>query len=199
MKKCAKCKHLYGRFGAWVGCELTNKEIKHPYLSKCQNYESYKKIKISKNSYGDTRHAPKDTTFKQFHKANVEHIEDVKSVMKWLGKMLIANGKKHDYTKIKYEKEFFDNFKDTLLNGKDFVSNTWYQKHVEMEKHHPFSNCHSDITLLDIIETIVDCVCAGKSRGGEIRQLEFNEKIVELAINNTIKMIDNLTYIKGAF
>ena len=46
MKKCANCKNLYGRFGAWVGCELTKKEIKHPYLSKCPHYESCKKIKI---------------------------------------------------------------------------------------------------------------------------------------------------------
>ena len=76
MKKCAKCKHLFGRFGAWVGCELTNKEIKHPYLTKCPRYESCRQIKISKNKYGDTRHAPKGTTFKQFHKANVEPIED---------------------------------------------------------------------------------------------------------------------------
>ncbi|MBO7715156.1 MAG: hypothetical protein J6S85_16425, partial [Methanobrevibacter sp.] len=97
----------------------------------------------------------------------------------------------------KYEQEFFDNFKDTLLNGKDFVSNTWYQKHIEMEKHHPFSKCHKDITLLDIIETIVDCVCAGKSRSGEVRPLEFNEEIVKLAITNTIKMIDDFTFAEG--
>lgn len=154
-------------------------------------------IKISKNKYGDTRHAPKDTTFEQFHKANIEHIEDVKNVMKWLGNVLITNGKNHDYTKLKYEKEFFDNFKDTLLKGKDFVSNTWYQKHVREEKHHPFSNCHSDITLLDIIETIVDCVCVGKSRSGEVRQLEFNEEIVKLAIDNTVKMIDDFTFTEG--
>jgi len=39
------------------------------------------KIKLKHDPHGDSRHAPKDTTFEQFHEANVSHIHDVQSVM----------------------------------------------------------------------------------------------------------------------
>lgn len=46
MKKCANCKHLYGRWGAWLGCELNHEEVKHPYFmggKKCPCYEKQEK------------------------------------------------------------------------------------------------------------------------------------------------------------
>ncbi len=54
------------------------------------------KIKIKKDSHGDSRHAPKDTTFEQFHEANISHIKDVQNVMTRLSIMLDQQGKIHD-------------------------------------------------------------------------------------------------------
>ena len=154
------------------------------------------KVIIKKNPNGDTRTAPKGISFEEFHEANVSHIGDVQAVMKRLSDQLRLNGYQHDYTKLDYEREFYNNFVDTINNGTDFVSNTWYQKHIDLEKHHPFSKCHDDINLLDIIETIVDCVCAGMARSGEIRSLEFNEEIVKKAIDNTVALVYNLIEVK---
>lgn len=151
------------------------------------------KIPITRNHNGDSRTAPKDITFEEFHNANKDHIDDVKRVLSYLSSILFVNAIKHDHTKLKYEKEFYDNFKDTLINGTDFVSNTWYQKHIREERHHPLSYCHDDINLLDILETIVDCVCAGKTRSDEVRPIEFNEEILKKAIDNTVKLVDNIT------
>ena len=39
------------------------------------------KIKLKHDGHGDSRHAPKDTTFEQFHEANISHILDVRAVM----------------------------------------------------------------------------------------------------------------------
>lgn len=39
------------------------------------------KIKLKHNGHGDSRHAPKDTTFKEFHEANVSHRYDVRNTM----------------------------------------------------------------------------------------------------------------------
>lgn len=39
------------------------------------------KIKLKHDGHGDSRHAPKDTTFEQFHEANLSHIADVRAVM----------------------------------------------------------------------------------------------------------------------
>lgn len=54
MKNCYNCKYLYGRFGAWLGCELNGKEIKHPHLmggKKCSCYEKREKKKKERFEY----------------------------------------------------------------------------------------------------------------------------------------------------
>jgi len=151
-----------------------------------------KKIKIKHNPNGDTRTVTEPASFKEFHKANVDHISDVQKVMNRIARMICNKGFYHDYTKLESEDLFYENYLDDIINKKDFVSNTWYQKHIHAEKHHPFSYCHDDINLLDIIETIVDCICAGKARSGEIRPLEFDEEILKKAVANTVKLIDEM-------
>ena len=155
-----------------------------------------KRIILKHDSHGDSRYAPKDTTFEQFHQANLSHINDVQKVMNRLGFVLRAQGGNHDWTKLGLEKEFWTDFQDSLLHKADFVNAWWYQKHVHIERHHPTSYCHDDIDLLDIIEMIVDCVCAGKARAGKIRPMEINDEILKKAFNNTVKLIDNLTEVE---
>jgi len=154
------------------------------------------KIKLKHDGHGDSRHAPKDTTFEQFHEANISHILDVRAVMLKLAQQLAQQGAAHDWTKLKYEEEFWKDFQDSLLNNGDFVNGWWYQMHIDKERHHPTSKCHDDINLLDIIEMIVDCVCAGKARAGEVRQMEINDEILKKAFDNTVKLIDDNTEVK---
>jgi len=155
-----------------------------------------RKIKLKHNGCGDTRNAPKDTTFEQFHEANLSHIKEVKSVMYCLARMLGKQGQEHDWTKLEFEEEFWKDFQNSLLNNADFVNAWWYQMHVHEEKHHPTSYCHDDINLLDIIEMVVDCVCAGKARSGEVRPLEINDDILRKALQNTVKLIDDITEVE---
>lgn len=147
---------------------------------------------IYKNSNGDTRTAPKDVTFKEFQKANDMHKEDVKNTMNEIAFLLMEKGKKHDWTKKDYEEMFYNNFLSTLNNGTNFIEDEWYQLHIEKEKHHLFSKCHDDVDLLDVIEMVVDCVCAGKARSGEIRGLEINQEILNKALKNTVKKINEI-------
>lgn len=147
---------------------------------------------IYKNPNGDSRTAPKNVTFKEFQKANDMHRQDVKNVMNEIAYCLMEKGSKHDWSKKEYENLFYDNFISTINEGTDFVSDKWYQFHIHNEKHHPLSYCHEDIDLLDILEMIIDCACAGKSRSGSVRSLEINNKILELALENTVKMIDDM-------
>ena len=147
---------------------------------------------IYKNSNGDTRTAPKNVTFKEFQKANDMHREDVKNTMNEIALLLMEKGKKHDWTKKDYEEMFYNNFLSTLNNGTNFIEDEWYQLHIEKEKHHLFSKCHDDVDLLDVIEMVVDCVCAGKARSGEIRGLEINQEILGKALKNTVKKINEM-------
>lgn len=150
-------------------------------------------ITIRKNPNGDTRTANKNVTYEEFQKANDMHIQDVRNVMNEMALQMMLRGDEHDWSKKALEKTFYEEFKNTLENGNDFTKGFWYDHHVHQEKHHPLSCCHEDINLLDIIEMIVDCVCAGKSRSGKIRELEVSDEILSLALDNTVKLIDAIT------
>ncbi len=154
------------------------------------------KVVIHKNPNGDTRTAPKGITFKQFQEANDSHIADVRAVMDEIAAMLWENGENHDCTKKSEEKMFYSDFLETMAGGIDFVSGKWYQYHVNTERHHLLSRCPEDVNLLDVIEMIVDCVCAGKTRSGEIRGLEITPEILETAMKNTVKLVDDMTEAK---
>lgn len=155
-----------------------------------------KEIEIYRNPNGDTRTAPKGITFEQFQEANDGHRIDVQRVMYELSCELSSNGMKHDWTKKKYEKMFYSDFLETMCGGIDFTSGEWYQMHINTERHHLLSACPEDVNLLDVIEMIVDCVCAGKTRSGEIRGLEISPEILKKAMDNTVKMVDNMTVVK---
>lgn len=153
-------------------------------------------IIIYKNPNGDTRTAPEGITFEQFQEANDMHIEDVKEVMYELSKMVDRAGENHDCTKKIQERMFYRDFVNTQKNGADFVNGEWYQLHVKAERHHLLSNCPDDVNLIDVLEMIADCTCAGLARNGEIRDLEISEEILIKAIKNTAELIKSMIVVK---
>lgn len=154
-------------------------------------------IVIYKNPNGDTRTAPQNVTFEQFQKANNMHIDDVNEVMYALSIMVKEAGKNHDFTKKSQEKMFYRDFKSTIENGTDFINGEWYQLHVNTERHHLLSHCPDDVNLIDVLEMIADCTCAGLARSGEIRDLEIDSDILDKAIKNTCKLIKSMVTVKG--
>ena len=146
-------------------------------------------IKIHKNPNGDTRTASKNVTFEEFQKANDLHRRDVALAIEYLADELKGKMFFHDRTKVLLEELFYQDFKKTLDTGADFTKGEWYKIHIRKERHHPISYLHKDYNLLDLLETICDCVCAGLARSGEVRPMEFDDKILKLAVMNTIKLL----------
>jgi len=153
-------------------------------------------IEIKKNPNGDTRTAPKDVTFEQFQGANDMHMDDVKAVMWELSKMIDVAGETHDCTKKSQERMFFRDFLSTMNDGTDFVNGEWYQLHMRAERHHLLSHCPDDVNLIDVLEMVADCVCAGMARSGEIRDLEIDSDILNKAIKNTAELIKSMIVVK---
>lgn len=153
-------------------------------------------IEIIKNPNGDTRTAPKDISFEQFQEANDMHRADVEAVMRALSRLVVIAGREHDFTKKSRERMFYRDFVDTQENGTDFVNSEWYQLHVKAERHHLLSNCPDDVNLIDVLEMIADCTCAGLARSGEIRDLEISEEILTKTVKNTAKLIKNMVVVK---
>jgi hypothetical protein len=57
---------------------------------------------------------------------------------------------------------------------------------------HLLSNCPKDVNLLDVLEMIADCVCAGMARSGDVRDVEINEEILNKALKNTVTLIKDM-------
>ena len=153
-------------------------------------------IKIKKNLNGDTRTAPKNVSFEEFQKANDMHISDVNHVMEFLSNSVKCRGVFHDRTKKSQEKLFYDNFLSTMNDGTDFTKDEWYQMHIKEERHHLLANCPDDVNLIDVLEMIVDCACAGLARSGEVRPMEINDDILHKAIDNTVELIKSVVEVE---
>ena len=151
---------------------------------------------IKKNPNGDTRTAKKDVSFEEFQESNNMHIEDVKNVMCELADRISNAGVEHDFTKKTKEELFYRDFRSAMNLGINFVNNEWYQYHIQQERHHLLSNCPQDVDLIDVLEMISDCVCAGKSRSGGVRPVEISTEILELAFKNTVKLIDGIVKVE---
>lgn len=149
-------------------------------------------IVIKKNPNGDTRTAPKDVSFEQFRKANDMHRHDVAQVMMWLAGELSHVGHNHDFTKKSQERMFYRDFLATMNDGTNFTDSEWYQLHTHAERHHLFSHCPEDVNLIDVLEMLADCVCAGMARSGEIRDLEIDNEILTKAVSNTVELMKSM-------
>lgn len=154
-------------------------------------------IMIRKNPNGDTRTAKKVVSFEEFQEANKMHRDDVRAVMWKLADMIGSAGENHDCTKKSQERMFYRDFRDTLINGAVFAKSEWYQLHIHAERHHLFSHCPDDVNLIDVLEMLADCICAGMARSGEARSLEINDEILKKAVNNTVDLIKSMITVEG--
>lgn len=151
---------------------------------------------VKHSPYGDTRTAPKNTTREQFCNANAQHAEDVNEVLTIIATELAYRGLIHDKTKFSREDIFWRDFQDTIQNGANFVDGDWYQNHIREERHHPMSYCHKDVDLIDILEMIVDCCCAAKTRSGSDAYPKINADILQKAYINTVEKVNGMIVLK---
>jgi hypothetical protein len=127
----------------------------------------------------------------QLRADTLQHLHDVGLVMASIGMVLIERGYNHDWSKL----EFFDDFsKDTLerLDTPDFKERDWYHIHTVEERHHINANVPTDVDFIDIIEMIVDCIIAGKTRSDDVNKyfLILKDDILDKAYWNTVDKID---------
>lgn len=153
------------------------------------------KIKIKRSHDADTRSTDKKEVSKeQLLDNTMSHIEDVQHVGYKLADLFKQQVLNHDYTKIDYIDEFHKDFNDKLKDGsKDFKSMPWFKERHIQERHHLNDRVPDDVNLLDVLEMVVDCSCAGLARSGDIYPIKIDQKVLEKAINNTKDLIINLT------
>ena len=159
-----------------------------------------KTIKIKSNKLGDTRTATKVPTFYEFVDSNRLHVEDVSNMMSEIANVIKARGKEHDTTKrIDPYKSLFYRELCAKIEGKidSFTDGEWYPMHCQTERHHLNEYCPDDVNLIDVIEMICDCVCAGMARSGNVYPIELSPEILQKAIQNTIQICIDSVILEG--
>ena len=157
-------------------------------------------IKIKRETLGDTRVATRVPTIPEFEKANGLHRNDVRNMMNWIAEAICDRGSSHDRMKLfEPERSMFYRELCAAIEGKmDFERDgQWLKKHYMEERHHLDSHCPDDVNLIDVIEMICDCVCAGMARSGEVRDLEISEDILLKAVRNTVEMCKEAVVLEG--
>lgn len=145
---------------------------------------------INRSPNADSRSAGSEkVSFEDFAKATDMHRRDVKNMISELSSMLMDIGENHDWTKKATEREFYNAFTADREHGEKFKDNPWYRYHVNTERHHLLSNCPEDVNLLDVLEYISDCCCAGSARSGKIYDLELSDEILHKAFENTVDLV----------
>lgn len=150
-----------------------------------------RKVKIRRNTNGDSRVATRVPDFSEFIDSNLGHCANVKSMMFNFTEDIIWQGEKHDWTKEEepYRSMFYRDLCNTIEGKMKFEDGEWCKLHYATERHHLLENAPDDVNLIDVIEMIADCVCAGMARSGEVRPLEIDESILMKAVDNTVKLM----------
>ena len=155
-------------------------------------------IKPSRNA--DSRTADKDRkiSFNEFMEDTASHRNDVKRAMESFANEIIQRGKDHDWTKISRSGEFFTQFTLAKEQGTNFKDSDWYKYHTTEERHHLNTRIPDDINLIDIIEYLCDCICAGYARSGDVYHIDITNDDLRKAYENTQEMIkNNIELVKG--
>lgn len=149
-----------------------------------------REVKIVPIKDGDSRVAERVPNISQFEYANKRHVMEVADMLYSIAEEIIDRGKTHDHTKLKdpYKTIFYGDLCETIKGNMSFEEGDWSKLHYEKERHHLNRNCPDDVNLIDVVEMIADCVCAGMARSGEVYPITIPVDVLKRAIDNTVKM-----------
>lgn len=152
-----------------------------------------KKIKIKRNTNGDSRSATTIPTINAFGDANNIHAMDVEKMMKSFAEEIKNRSTDHDWSKLyePYRSMFYRDLCNTIEGRMKFEDGEWYKFHCDNERHHLLKHCPDDVNLIDVLEMLCDCVCAGMARSGCVRDLEIDAEILDRAVRNTVTLLEN--------
>jgi len=157
-------------------------------------------IKIPRNTLGDTRTAERIPTISEFNDSNMQHRRDVEALMENLAGRIECRATEHDWTKTvdPYRSMFYQDMVRTMTSDFEFTSGIWAKLHYETLERHHLNCCVPDaVDLIDVIEMICDCVAAGLARSGEVRAIEIDSDVLQEAVRNTARLLEDECVIEG--
>jgi len=143
-------------------------------------------IQIKKSPTADTRTCDHTkVTRDQLIESSRRHILDVIDGMRFFEDKMVVAGQVHDRDKL----DGIDQFHADFATG--FKQQVWYENHKRVSRHHldKPEAVPEDVSLVDVIEHVVDCVMAGLARSGEVTPLELPDELLQRAFHNTVELL----------
>ncbi len=143
-------------------------------------------IHISPSPTADTRtcdfaNVPKQQLLASSH----QHIRDVREALQFFSKLIAKAMLGHDPDKI----SDIDGFHADFVTG--FTNHEWWDRHRQLNRHHltELDGVRDDVNLIDVLDFISDCVCAGMARSGSVYPLVLPPELLERAFQNTVTLL----------
>jgi hypothetical protein len=143
-----------------------------------------KTIEIEPTTGADTRSATEIPAKEVLLRESHLHRSHVRRLMASVAAELIERAERHDHTKIGLIDAFHDNFAKAMREEIEFKDHPWWAAHLT-EKHHINDRLHADADLLDLVEMIADCTCAGMARTGRVFPIEVPAETLQALLRNT--------------
>ncbi len=143
-------------------------------------------ITIKKSETADTRTCDwSKVTKDQLRTSSKQHIDDVRKGMDFFKGLMDTSAKNHDFDKL----TDLDGFHSDFLTG--FKQTEWWDKHRKINRHHLLQadGVPDDVTLVDVLDMIADCVMAGMGRAGSVYPLEITPGVLKRAFDNTVEKL----------
>lgn len=150
-------------------------------------------VEITWGPSADTRTCgdPGTVSVEELFHSTQSHCEDVRAVVDMLRHMLNEQAYRHDDDKFLGFEGFFKEFRT------GFATTTWWDRHRQINRHHlgAKDGVPEDVNLLDVIEYLVDCVVAGKTRS-VLHPVRIDPDVLMRAFQNTVALVDQNTVVK---
>lgn len=143
-------------------------------------------IQIRKNVLADIQTYDYSTVSKEtLAVSSQQHIRDVQQALAFFIELLSRAGIHHDTDKL----TDIDGFHSDFRTG--FEKKDWWNRHRKLNRHHlsEADGIPADVTLIDVLDYIADCVMAGMARRGSVYALVLPPELLETAFQNTVSLL----------
>ena len=150
------------------------------------------KVKIKKTVKCDTRTLPKGSVVseKDSEEDTLKHRQAVIDVGNYFCERIKEQFKNHDWSKLGTN---LKDFTDGLNKGFDSPEfNAWYDMHVSAERHHLKKSVPDDVNIIDLLEMLIDCACAGMARTGSCYPMELDNELLQKVVAHTFELIKSV-------
>jgi len=147
-------------------------------------------IEIKPSPTADTRTCDYTKVTRQtLYDSSLQHINDVQRALAFFQHHLAIASVEHDTDKLTDIAGFHRDFVKGFPDG----DTPWWDAHRKLNRHHlnMSDGVPENVTLIDVLDYIADCVMAGMARSGSVYEIPIEPEVLNRAFHNTIKLLMN--------